>query len=471
MRRRLLVSYLSLAFVVLLLLEIPLGILGDRHERALLRDQARIDAASLVAFVHETFVAQSQDDLPDLVTRYEGATGSEVAIVAPNGRTLVQLDPAEQADLDNRLHQGLGAALVGRTRTYGGVDEGEAVVTTAAPVAVDGRLVAAVAVTLYAGAVEHRVHLLILGLGLVGLAVLAVVALVGLLLTGSVTRPLAELRTAAARLGTGDLSARAPPAGPPEVRALAVTFNEMAGRLGELVLAQQRFVADASHQLRSPLTALRLRLDNLQLSQPQAAPDLEAVTTEVLRLSRLVDGLLTIARAEGTRNVQTAVDVGAVVDERCLAWSALAEERQVRLAIGSPVPARWADLPPGAVGPGGDVPVPVARAVPGDLEQILDNLLANALDATPAGGSVTLSVERDGPDVTVHVRDSGPGMSDDDRARAFDRFGQGPGSSRNGGAGLGLAIVEQLVRASGGRIRLLANDGGGLDAAVTLTGE
>ncbi len=301
-------------------------------------------------------------------------------------------------------------------------------------------------------AVDRRVHNAWLALGVLAICVLAAVALLGALVARSVTRPLTQLERVALRLGGGDLGARAPPgAGPPEVRELSRSFNDMAGQLEELVTAQRAFVADASHQLRSPLTALRLRLENVAATLPAdgGAADVDAVLAELDRLSRVVDGLLLLARSEGKRPERTTVDAAAVVAERCQAWAALAEEAGVRLE--------------GAAGPGVAV-----RMVSGYLDQILDNLLANALEATPPGRAVRVHAALRGGVVEIHVVDEGRGMGEDDRRRAFDRFWRGPGSRAGTGSGLGLAIVRQLARASGAEAELLEAPGGGVDAVVRV---
>ena len=106
-------------------------------------------------------------------------------------------------------------------------------------------------------------------------------------------------------------------------------------------------------------------------------------------------------------------------------------------------------------------------AVPGALEQILDNLLANALEVAPTGSTVEVHIEQSGPDTEIHVIDHGPGLDDAARARAFDRFWRAP-DAPIGGTGLGLAIVRQLAEQSGGHAELRAAPGGGLDAVVTL---
>jgi signal transduction histidine kinase len=226
----------------------------------------------------------------------------------------------------------------------------------------------------------------------------------------------------------------------------------MAGRLAELVDAQNRFVADASHQLRSPLTALRLRLENLQVdSTGPLAEGVAAASEEVQRLSRLVDGLLTLSRADRPRPLREAVDIEKVIQDRCDAWSALAAERNVEL-----------DAP--CLGSGRAA----ALLVPGDLEQILDNLLANALDASPPGARIRVTVQEDRRSwLEAHVVDEGPGMSEQDRRRAFDRFWQGP-NSHVGRSGLGLAIVRQLAARNDALVKLDPVQPVGLDAVIRM---
>jgi signal transduction histidine kinase len=222
----------------------------------------------------------------------------------------------------------------------------------------------------------------------------------------------------------------------------------MAARIESLVDAQRSFVADASHQLRTPLTAMRLRLENLaDTASAEDKPGVEAAITEIHRLSRLVDGLLAIARAEAGTTHAEAIDLAAIAIERTDAWEALATESGVELTLTTPATAP-------------------ARAVPGAVEQILDNLLANALDATPAGRAVAVVVTDQENVWELHVRDEGHGMAKENLERAFDRFySRGkPGK----GSGLGLAIVRQLTVAGGGEVELRTAPGGGVDAVVTL---
>ena len=314
-------------------------------------------------------------------------------------------------------------------------------------------LVAESAAPLHSRIRNHWITLTLFGIG-----VLAVATALGTVLARSLTRPLEGIEAAVAAVGAGRLSERVPIGrGPAELNALGETVNEMADRLEELVHTQRAFLADASHQLRTPLTALRLRLENLEDTlDPEQRADLTPALAEADRLSRIVDGLLTLARTEGgVRPARESVDVEAALRDRAEAWGALAEERQVALACRSPA----------ASGP--HAPVIRVLACPGHFEQVLDNLLANALEVTPCGGSVSLQAVRVGKSIDVHVIDDGPGMSPGDRARAFDRFWRREGAP-HGGSGLGLAIVAQLARMSGGTAWLDASPTGGIDAVVRL---
>ena len=242
----------------------------------------------------------------------------------------------------------------------------------------------------------ERNWLLLLALsGVIALVVL----LVSVLLARSFTKPLAELDEAAARLGEGDLRVRVPvPDDPPELSGLARSFNATAVRLEALLRSQQAFVADASHQLRTPLAALRLRLENLEAEGAHGeADDLERALTEVRRLSQLVDSLLLLARAEQSVPATVDLDLAAVVEGRVDAWYALAAERDIAIE---------ANIAPVAV-----------LGTPGRLEQVLDNLLNNAFEVAPGGTAVRVEARRRGDLVEIDVCDAGPGMSEDQRAR------------------------------------------------------
>jgi signal transduction histidine kinase len=446
MRRRLVLSQVLLIALVLLILEVPLGVVYSRHEHDALGSALSRDAASLGALADEVVEQPVGHDVPALAARFSARNGGTVAIVAADGTLLTPLRPPKtQAAFDAALH----AALAGRSDT----GEVAGIVYVSVPLGSTADKKGAILVGRPDETIDVRVHQFWLVLLCAGIGILGIAVLVSAQLARWVVGPLQQLEDRAEALGHGDMNARAEtPAGPPEVVALAATFNEMADRLDELVSSQRRFVADASHQLRTPLTALRLRLENLDASDADAVHETrEAALVETGRLTRLVDGLLALARSEAQQPTRSVIAVGPVIEQRVEAWGPLAAEGSIELRHQS--------------GDGSDA---LALIVPGNLDQVLDNLIANALDATPAGRAVTLGVVQSGRAVEIHVADEGPGMTEEERTRAFDPFWQSPHGRSNGSAGLGLAIVDQLVRASGGTIALQRSNSGGIDAVVRL---
>jgi signal transduction histidine kinase len=321
----------------------------------------------------------------------------------------------------------------------------------AVPVASGGHIRGAVRITYPTSTLDARVQRYWLLLGAIGGVVLIVATVVGVQFAKTLTRPLSELERTAAAVGAGDLEARAPTdAGPPEVRTLAAELNQTVARLDSLLRSQQEFVADASHQLRTPLAALRLRLEILERDVDEVGkPSLEGALSEVNRLSRLVDGLLVLARADATPSSPEPIGLRDLVEGRLDAWSDELEAREVTIEVDVPVSVR-------------------VLATPGSLEQVVDNLLSNALHVLGPGGRIAVEGLPSGAGVELHVRDTGPGMSAAQRARALDRFWRaGPAGT---GTGLGLAIVNRLVTADGGAVELGEAAGGGLDVTVTLPG-
>ena len=314
----------------------------------------------------------------------------------------------------------------------------------AVPVASGGVVDGAVRITYPTSAVDARITRYWLILLAIAAVILALAAAGGTRLATFLIRPLRKLERAARAVGDGDLATRAPEnEGPPEVRSLAAVFNETVARLEQLLRSQGEFVADASHQLRTPLTSLRLRLENLErdLAEP-GRRDLEGALEELERLARLVEGLLVLARADAHASPASLVDLTELVSERVAAWKVRADDLNVRLV------AEESD--------GGTV-----RASEEGLRQVLDNLIENALEASPARGTVTVIATRS----ELRVRDQGPGLSPEQREHAFDRFWRARADT---GSGLGLAIVRRLVDADGGEVELLPAAGGGLEAVVRL---
>jgi signal transduction histidine kinase len=453
--RRLVATYLIIAAVVLVALEVPLGIVNARSQRRDLQQRVERDAVALAALVEDTLQSGAQAGQPSLVAtvrRYAERTDARAVVVDDHGTALADSDGRREVGRDFSTRPELAAALGGEvaTGTRRSATLGADLLYVAVPVASGGAVHGAVRVSVPTSRLDALVRRYWLILGAVALVVLAVVALAGLWLARWVSRPLTDLRDATRRTGAGDLAARAPTReGPPEVRELAVAFNDMVGRLQRLVGTQEKFVADASHQLRSPLTALRLRIENLQYEDPAPPGELQGALAEVDRLSRLVDGLLILARARRTAQERVVRDLAPLVRERADAWRDAAAEREVAIAVDAPDAA-------------------VAAMAPGALEQVLDNLIANALQAAPPGSCITMAARRGPEGVVVEVADRGPGMSAEDRSQAFDRFWRG--REDRPGSGLGLAIVKSLVEADEGSVALEERSGGGLRVVILLPG-
>jgi len=449
--RRLLISYLALAIVVLALLEIPLGISYARNERHDLSTNVERDAVALASLAEDALEqrASAPPAVARLARRYQRDTGGRVVVVDAQGRALVDSESqGVGADFSSRPE--IAAALDGTvaTGTRHSNTLGTDLLYVAVPAASGGIVHGAVRITYPTSEVDERVRRYWLVLAAIAAVVLAVAVALAGGFARWIVRPLSRVEEAAGEVAAGNLNVRVPATGPPELRRLAGSFNEMVVQLGSLLHSQEQFVADASHQLRTPLTALRLRLENLARDgDGRREGEFEGALEELERLSALVDGLLTLARADRAASTPAELDVASGLGERVEAWSALAEEQQVRLV--ARVEGRLHAL-----------------ATPGRLEQVLDNLLANALEVAPTGSDIELTAARSGPWVEIRIRDRGPGMSSEEIAHAFDRFWRG--GADEAGFGLGLAIVQRLVHADGGEIELRPREGGGLDAILRL---
>jgi len=279
-----------------------------------------------------------------------------------------------------------------------------------------------------------RAWLVLAGLGVA-------LVLLGLLVADRLARalvaPIADLSAVSHRLARADLSARAAPAGPPEVREVATALNHLAGRIQDLLRDEREQVADLSHRLRTPLTALRLEAESLR--DPEEAARVAAAADGI---QRAVTAVIQQARRRGGE--RQACDAAAVVADRVAFWSVLAEDtdREVRR-----------ELPSG--------PLPVA--IPADeLAAALDALLGNVFAHTPDGTAFGVALApRPGGGAVLTVSDDGPGFPADALAR---------GSSGSGSTGLGLDIARRAAESGGGSLRAEAAPGGGARVRLELAG-
>ena len=454
MTRRLLLGYLGVTLFVLLALEVPLGVQNQRSERHDVEVKVERDASVLSSYAEDAVQTGKHAQLVNVASlayTYARDTGTRVVIVDKRGFALVdtsaRVPGTESFASRPEIAKALNGKIASGTRSSATLHA--RLLYVAVPVGSGGVYSGAVRITYPLTSVDTRIlHYWLLLAGIASV-VLAAAALVGVRLARFVTRPLRGLEDTAAAVGAGKLDARAPELeGPPEVRSLARVFNETVVKLEQLLRAQTEFVADASHELRTPLTALRLRLESLERRlDEEGRHDLDAAVREVERLGKTVETLLALARADAGAAPAAAIDLEPLLRERVEAWRALAEEKGVALD---------AEPSPGLT----------VRAGPQRLVQVLDNLLANALEVAPSGSSVTMSAHAAGPWAELHVRDEGPGLTAEQRTRAFDRFWRA--GSGHGGSGLGLAIVKRLVEADEGRVELTDAAGGGIDAVVRL---
>jgi len=274
-----------------------------------------------------------------------------------------------------------------------------------------------------------------------------------LILTGGMRlfgRPLGDVMDAAARVADGDYAVRVTERGAPQLRGLARAFNTMTTRLADHDRLRRDLMADVAHELRTPLTVIQGRLEGLLDGvYPRDDRQIGELLDETRILSRLIDDLRTLALAEaGTLTLQKeAADVGALAVDAVRAVASEASARRVAVA---------ADPAPG---------LPLIEVDPVRIREVIGNLLTNALRHTAAGGSVFVRVREVAETIEIEVRDTGEGMNPDDLAHAFDRFHKGHGSR---GAGLGLTISRNLVRAHGGEIAITSQPGQGTSVVVGL---
>ncbi|MEU0388108.1 sensor histidine kinase [Streptomyces chartreusis] len=317
------------------------------------------------------------------------------------------------------------------------------------PVIRDGDVVAVVVTDSPTGQLRSRtLHgWLIIGAGESAAMLLAVGA--ALRLTGWVLKPVRVLDATTHDIATGRLKSRVAAAGgPPELRRLARSFNEMADNVEDVLEQQRAFVADASHQLRNPLAALLLRIELLSFELPEGNKEIASVQSEGKRLAQVLDDLLDLALAEHTEADLKITDIGELAAERVAAWSPTAEAKGVRLVDDCPPTTAWAD--------------PVA------LSSALDGIIDNALKFTPEGRTVEVTVARDGDTATVVVTDEGPGLTDEELARIGDRFWRSSRHQNIKGSGLGLSISRALLAAGGGSIAYDHHEPHGLKVTVTV---
>lgn len=447
MTRRLVLSYLAVTVLVLAILEIPLAVFYSQREEERLIADAERDAVVLGSFYEDVLHLGFEPD-PTPATNYADRTTARIVLVDTNGISVLDTQAEPNRDFSTRPE--IATALTGIRSA--GIRHSDTLDTdllyVAVPVASGGIVHGSLRLTLDAHEVTERIQRFWIGLGVVAVVVLLSVTGIGWAVARSVTKPIRSLQDSARRFAEGDLSpTTVGQEAPHEIEALGAAMNTMATRLDQLIGAQRAFVSDASHQLRTPLTALRLRLENLDSQLPAHNTDIAAASKEVERLSALVNDLLQLARAEQYPPIES-IDIVPIVADRVDTWAAVAAEKDVTLELHA-----------------GSEPV-VSNVIPGAVEQLLDNTIDNAIRFAPPGSIVEVGIEAGDTNNTILIRDHGSGLSESAKEDALQRFWRGDQSES--GTGLGLTIAQTLAKASGGDLWLEDTPTGGLTVVFAL---
>jgi signal transduction histidine kinase len=442
-RTRLVVSFAYVLLVVIVALTVPLAIV--------LRDRARSELEALTLANAQTIAAvltrdQLQDDparrraLARDVGRYAEDVGGRVVVLDASA---VVIADSEGEDVGRNfatsgrpeVRSALASQPLAEVRRSD--EEQGDIAVAAAPIIDEGSLVGVVRISRDVETVQANVGRATAAIVAVALGGLLAGLVLALAIARSLARPLSLLATTARRLGDGDLSARAGTLeGGNEVHELAGSFDEMASRVERTVRAQREFVANASHQLRTPLTGIKLRIEAglSGTDDEEVRAQLRAADSEVDRLAQIIERLLTIAGQVEEGTVPRA-DLAEAADRAARRWRdrASAGLRTSREGVGLEV-----------------------AADPDDVDQVLDVLIDNGL--THGRGPVEIAVSRGDGRAVVTVTDHGPGIPADELARVTERFFRGRGATP-GGSGLGLAIARELAERWGGGLDVRSDEG------------
>lgn len=352
--------------------------------------------------------------------------------------------PAEGLVLERVLHELRAVPAVRRTTMR---VEGRDAAVLAVPVRYEGRTLGVFVAVMDLQAERDEVDQAVAAAAIVSLAVLFLAIVVAYLLTGRILAPLRDLTATAQTITETDLRRRIAVRGDDEIAELARTFNAMLDRLERAFGSQRSFVSDAGHELRTPITIVRGHLELMGDDPAEREETLALVDDELERMSRIVEDLLLLAKAEhGDFLRRGPLDLDLFVEEVHARATALGDRRWT---IEGVVPA----------------------TITGDRQRLMQamlNLAANAAQHTAGGGRIAIGSRIRGSEAQLWVRDDGPGISADDQERIFERFARLDPGRRTSGAGLGLAIVQAIATAHGGRVSVESRPGSGATFVLHL---
>jgi signal transduction histidine kinase len=445
---------LAVGYVLLLAVVafgVPLALsLRDRVD-AEVRSQAKSQAEVVSASSAEMLKPGNRATLNGLVRASAESVRGRVLVVDARGVVVADSAGSSEVGTDFSGRPEIDAALAGDSyqETRHSDTLSTDLLATSVPIVDEGGTVGAVRVTQSVDAVNAAVRRSIGGIILLALAVLALGLIAGALIAQRIARPIRRLADAADEVASGRLDARAPVEGTTEQRTLARSFNEMTDRVSRMLKRQRDFVADSSHQLRTPLTGLRLQLEEIRHAarDEEEAHAADAALHEVDRLTAMVEELLVLSRAGEHELPAEDVDLRSAADRLGRRWRRTADEHGVELirrSEGAPATARCAAA---------------------DLDRALDPLVENAIVYSGRGGEVEI-VDGYGE---IAVLDRGPGFAPGEEEAVRERFFRGAAGRRGPeGTGLGLPIAAELASQWGGTLRIRNREGGGARASIAL---
>jgi two-component system, OmpR family, sensor kinase len=453
LRLRLVFAFGYVLLFAIIALEVPLTLNFSRRVDSEIKAEASAGAHAIAAAASGQLTDRAK--LTTLARDQGRRLGGRVIVVDAAGRVLVDSDGSAPRGASYASRPEIAQALRGATPqgTRHSDSLNADLLYTAVPIVDAGRATGAVRLTQSVKAVHDEVRRDVIALLALGAAVLALGLGLAWAIAGSLSRPLRGLARTARRIAGGDLGARATPTGSTEQVEVANAFNDMTERLVLALDAQRDFVANASHQLRTPLTGLRLRLESatLRAEDPDLRRDLVAGELEAERLAKLLSNLLRLAQEGQPAATATSIALAGVAERAAERWRDQAERDGHAIEL---------------AGEG----APSVHASAGDLDTIVDNLVENALNYTAADPAIRIEWGLDGDEAFLAVLDHGRGIADDEAERIFDRFYRGSASrGADGtvpGTGLGLAIVEALARRWGAQATLVNRPEGGARAEL-----
>lgn len=445
MRLRIIGALVGLVLAMLIVFGIPLRSFVVSVERDRLLKTLERDAFILAGHAKETLDVRPGETVLSLqphIEEHSDKTDARVVVVNANGTAIATNDATLEIGSNFRNRPEIVVALSGEPAVGNRKSEtlGEKLVFVAVPVFVGDEVVGAVRFSSPESLINEEIQNQTIGIGISALLTVAVAVAIAIPVALGIAQPIRRLTRRTERLSEGDFAGHADEKhGPSEVRELSRAFNSMSSRLGALIESQQQFASSVSHQLRTPLTALRLRIDQAQeaaeLDPKRTAEALEASQGEIHRLQEMVDQLLSLSKLEGKSLQIRTLDVNEIVRARVEMWQPLAEEKEVSIIV------QLDDVREG-------------KFVEGGLEQVIDNFIDNALTAAPEHSTIVISTQASENKVVVEVQDEGSGLTEEELQQVFERFWRSAKTANLPGTGLGLAIVRQLALLSNAQVSL-----------------